>query len=109
MKLYIFKHTLILLFAFILIYKFKSWVEKQDGLLRKILMPIGYLAFAVGYVYDIFVNHLLTLIFLDFPIGAFETVTERMRRYKTLRDGSFKYITSVKLCDILNEYAPEHC
>ena len=109
MKLYIMKHLALLFFAFVFAYKFKAYYDEQTGVYKKILMPFVYTLFGMGFIYDIFVNYLLTVTFLDLPKSWFETVTNRMKRYKTRRDGSFKYIFSVKLCEILNKYDPEHC
>lgn len=65
--------------------------------------------FVFGIIYDVFLNHLLTLVFLDFPVGLDETVTKRMKRYGRLRDGSFKYRFSLWLCPILNKFDEGHC
>lgn len=109
MKLFALRHLIILFFAFVFAYKFKAYYDKQSGVVKKLLMPFVYTAFTVGYIYDVFVNYVVTILFVDIPGSWFETVTKRMQRYKTLQDGSFKYRFAVKLCDILNKHDPEHC
>lgn len=107
-KIFALKHFMLLFFAFVFAYKFKAFVEDQEGMVKTLLTPLMYVVFILGAIYDVFVNHLLTLIFWDFPVGWDETVTQRMQRYK---EGGFgwKHRFAHWLCDILNEYDPNHC
>lgn len=70
-------------------------------------LPIKVL-FAFGVVYDWLVNHLLTLVFLDFPVGWDELVTGRMKRYKAEK-GGWRHDFAVWFCPILNKVDEGHC
>ena len=107
MNIFILKNFILLFFIFVFAYKFKAYVESTDGMLRKVLTPVMYVVFILGVIYDIFVNHLLTFSFMDFPVGMDETVTNRMKRYKDRED--FKGKFARWLCPILNKYDPDHC
>lgn len=108
MNFFVWKHFAILFFLFVLAYKFKAYIdEMEDGFLKKALTVPAVIIFIGRYIYDIVVNHLLTVVFMDFPMGMDETVTNRMKRYK-FEDG-FKKKFAEWLCPILNKYDPDHC
>jgi len=64
--------------------------------------------FVFGFIYDIFLNWVLSIPTLDFPNKWDETITNRMKRYKET-DTGWKYKFSVWMCNKLNKYDPNHC
>lgn len=65
--------------------------------------------FVFGIIYDVFVNYLLTVVFVDPPREWDETVTHRMKRYKHLSGDSLRYKFANWLCPILNKIEEDHC
>lgn len=98
-----------LLLGFALLAKLLEKVGRNSWLFK---LPAG-----IFFVLDIVFNYELTILFLDLPANPTETITNRLIRYKTIKQkrlASYRYSMAVFFCNILNRMArrvePEgHC
>lgn len=65
--------------------------------------------FIYGFIYDIWLNWCISFLFLDTPKVWDETITNRMKRYKSVRDGSYRYLFAIWLCKQLDRFDKGHC
>jgi len=101
--------TFLLMSLFIMLgFPFKRWVESKDGILRKILTPILNTILVTGYIVDVFLNILLSPVFVEAPKRLGETVTMRVKRYKKEETG-YKLKFAIWLCNLVNKFDPDHC
>ena len=79
---------------------------------------IVMLVFAAPFLLqDVLLNYVLSIIFLDTPAGAFETISMRLQRYlneyrnKTDRSRmeTVRYRTAKSICKHLHKHDPYHC
>ena len=99
---------MLMTFIFIFGYAFKRWVETKEGILRKILNPLLMVIIGIGFLVDVFLNLLLTPIFLEAPKHILETVTMRVKRYKKTETG-YKLTFALWLCNLANKHDKGHC
>ena len=78
---------------------------KAKGTSKIIVAPL----FIYGFIYDIFLNYLITVPTKDLPRAWDETITNRMKRYKKDEPTSWKGTFSFWMCEKLSKYDKGHC
>jgi len=101
--------TFIVMALFIMLgFPFKRWVERQEGTLRKVMNVVLGVVIFTGYVVDVFLNIIISPIFVEGPKRLGETVTMRVKRYKKEETG-YKLKFANWLCKLVNKFDPDHC